>query len=155
MKKRDYSELGFLVIIFLYVMYYAFSVRGVNYKASLWPYILMIFTVVMIVSIGVDIWRGKKNVKKEEDKKEKISLKAFIKENRKVLVVITALLLYAILIDYLGYTICNLLFSFSISLYLGRNVKKAILVAVCITFVFWLGFDKLLGVNFPNLYLGF
>ena len=160
-KKADYSELAFLGAILAYEVYYAFTLRGVNYKASLWPFILMGLTSIIMIFVAADVIRTAKNAKAEgtsgeqEAMPSQTGLKAFIKKNQKVIVIFVALLLYAILIDYLGYIICNFIFALGISYYLGRNIKKAVLVAIVVTVAFWLGFDVALGVRFPKLYWPF
>ena len=149
-RKLPWGEFLFLGVILCYIVYYFMSVKGLSTKAVLWPYCLMIATVIIVVGVAVELLRS---APVEEAKQETSHLSAgqWIKRETPVFVIILSFILYTLLLNVLGLHLCNFLLTFFLVLYLNKGKwKVALLAAAIITLAFFLVFDLTLGIRLPK-----
>lgn len=111
----------------------------------------LVATVIGICGLALLITAKNKPAKVSDDKsKEKES------DYKSLLVVICALIIYSILIEWIGFIICTVLFLFSLALYLDKRpmkekIKTAALFSIGLSICLYLFFGEFLGVLLPEI----
>ena len=158
-KKLPWGELVFLLAILGYVLYYFLSVKGYGTRAVMWPYVLMVGTVLAVVAVAVEV------IKNAPDKEEgeatdveaadkKFSFKTFLANSASTLVIIVSFVIYTLLLKKLGIHLCNFLLSFFLVLYISKGKwLTALIAAAVLTLSFYLVFGLALGLRLPKFKL--
>ena len=158
-KKLPWGELVFLLAILGYVLYYFLSVKGYGTRAVMWPYVLMVGTVLAVVAVAVEVIKnapdkeeGKQVEVAEADKKS--AFKTFLKNSASTLVIIVSFVIYTLLLKKLGIHLCNFLLSFFLVLYISKGKwLTALIAAAVLTLSFYLVFGLALGLRLPKFKL--
>ena len=159
-KKLPWGELAFLLAILGYVLYYFLSVKGYGSRAVMWPYVLMVGTVLAVVAVAVEVIR-KAPAKEEgpapaegEETGKKTGFKAFLANSASTLVIIVSFIIYTLLLKKLGIHLCNFLLSFFLVLYISKGKwLTALIAAAVVTLSFYLVFGLALGLRLPKFKL--
>lgn len=147
---RQYGELVFLSVIFLYVIYYFLTIHSYARQATLWPFVLMGGTVLCIINVVIQIY---KENKEREHQTFCLNLSA-LKAKGPIFFIVLSFTLYTLLLKKLGLHCSNFMLCFFIVFYLNkRKWKIAAAVAVITTLCFYLVFDLALGIRFPKFNL--
>ncbi|MBO4394341.1 MAG: tripartite tricarboxylate transporter TctB family protein [Spirochaetales bacterium] len=158
-KKLPWGELVFLLAILGYVLYYFLSVKGYGTRAVMWPYVLMVGTVLAVVAVAVEVIKnapskegGEATDVEATDKKS--ALKTFLKNSASTLVIIVSFVIYTLLLKKLGIHLCNFLLSFFLVLYISKGKwLTALIAAAVLTLSFYLVFGLALGLRLPKFKL--
>lgn len=150
-KKLPWGELGFLLAILAFVLYYFFSVMGFGTRAVAWPYLLMAGTVLCVLSIAVELIR---KAPQKTDSDKKLSFALWWNGSSSSIVIIVSFTLYTFLLKELGINICNFLLSFFLYFYISKGKwKGALIAATSVAVVFYLVFGLALGIRLPKFKL--
>ncbi|GAE24567.1 hypothetical protein JCM9140_506 [Halalkalibacter wakoensis JCM 9140] len=114
------------------------------------PYLMGWFIIFLsVISILAEFFKRKEMVTEEEKEQ---SLKTVDQRNfGKVIGVFTGLILWALLISYLGLVITSYVFVLSMMLLLGNRKKgQLIIVPIAVTLVVYFGIKVFMKVNLPS-----
>ena len=147
-KKIDWGEYLFLLAILGYLAYYLSDIRGYAFRAVFWPYCLMGAVVVLTAVVGISIYRTAPA--REAAASEAANPLAGLREAKPILLVVAAVVLYALLLKPLGFSLCTFLLTLWFCWYLNRGyLKAAIVTTVCLTASLYLVFGIILDMRLP------
>ncbi|MDT8861331.1 tripartite tricarboxylate transporter TctB family protein [Alkalihalobacillus sp. MEB130] len=114
------------------------------------PYLMGWFIVILSV-ISIVIEFIKKDMTSEETGEEEKSRTLDQKQYGKVFAIFSLLVLWAVLIPYLGFVIVTYLFVLGVMLLLGnRNKYQILIVPIAVTTVVYFGIKVFMKVNLPS-----
>ena len=124
--------------------------------AARFPKLLIASMFLLSFILLVQEWRTRNVAHQEMPEKETIEPSGaaglgLVSPKARQLLIITSLVMYIILLNYLGFLITTFLFLLVQFLLLGYRKKSTILtVTVCITFIIFLVFEKIFLIIFPE-----
>lgn len=152
-KNLPLGELIFLLAILCFIIYYFISIKEYGSRAVLWPYILMVTTILVSIPVIIEIFK-EANHKNSQSRTEKIEGKSIVQENISTVVVIYSFLAYILSLKKLGMNLCNFCLSFFLVFFLSKGRwKTALIMASATTLFFYLVFAVALGIRFPKFRL--
>ena len=155
-KKLPWGEFAFLGCIVAFVIYYYTLVNGYGKRAVLWPYVLLVCTLIAVVAVLVELIlesRGKGDVVSDAQT-EKVDLKKIWKGLSSYVAIIGSFIVYIALLKKLGMHLCNFCLSFFLTLYFSKGKwKTALVFAALLTLAFYLVFGVALKIRLPKFKL--
>ena len=141
------GEILFLLVVFGYMAYYYFDIRGYSFKAVGWPYLLMAAAAVLGVSvIAEDLLR----LKKGDYEKDAGSKQEELRSVLPLVLVVVLVVLYAMLLKKLGFLLCTFVLTFAISWFVNReHPVRSLITAVVLTGALYLVFGVGLSMKLP------
>lgn len=141
-----------LLIFFIYCYFYIGATAPEPIPGQLngaqWPQLLI---VLLVILLGVNIYRIIKNTPKEERENTKINLDIKSIVTSKLFIGSVLLLIYAYTLDYVGFLFGTIVFFMAYSWLLGeRQVGRLVLSAVFITIILYIVFAVGLDVFLPR-----
>ncbi len=141
---------GFLLVFFVAMLIYSgqIAIWDGHVWARYWPMILLVLAVILFSIKVVGIVRRLPKEKWEID----LSIFGFKNKNiRLLLVSFVWLILYAVLLPYLGFILATILFCIGMQLLLGSKFSwKVLLAGLVITIAVYVIFTWGLGVSVPR-----
>ncbi|TSB48401.1 tripartite tricarboxylate transporter TctB family protein [Alkalicoccobacillus porphyridii] len=152
--KRYIVQIMFIVFSALLFLNALTSVRTLTIREDLLnqrDYMLIVASLILLISLLSIFFEWRKSRKTNE----KDTLPAF-HISKKVIIIISATLLFVLGATFIGFFTSTLLFIFAITVYLGeltrKNIVKSASFAVGLTVVLYIVFD-IINVYFPNTLL--
>jgi hypothetical protein len=141
---------GALLLFFIYCFFYVGSTAPDSIQGELsgaqYPQILI---VLLVICIGVNIFKIVKNKKNEESFKISFNLSKFFKN--KMTIGSILLIAYSFILDYIGFIFGSLIFFMAYSRLLGqKKIGKLILSAVVCVVLLYIIFDGVLDIMLPR-----
>lgn len=139
-----------LIIFFIYCYFYVGAIAPEKVQGQMdgaqWPQIIL---VLLIIFIGINIYKIAKNGKKGEDFKINFDIAKIVKS--KLFIGSILLILFALSLNYIGFIFGSILFFMLYSRLLGqKNIIKLILSSVISVVILYVLFNTVLDIMLPR-----